>query len=376
VPQEHERWQPKLVASAEPGQAAVPPLVEAVLSAPGQPLDTAARDFMEPRFGHDFSRVRVHTDELAARSAEAVAAKAYTVGPHVVFGMGRHAPATRDGQRLLAHELVHVLQQSASGPAPGWVLARQSAPTKPPAAPAKSPAAPAKPPAAPAKPPFHPGVMHNHKPSGKWAEVQDNPDSGFLENRVCAHSTPEEVIELAAFAELQGKWIALDHPRWYFYKGSGADFVENSNLELMLRHDSGIQAVLNNVIPTNRKSGTFTHHLKIEQPDYDDQDFRFAFGAIDQLDFEVDFDAGTIHAWFQDRYEWHPVYPFYSHFSDDDHRDTNCVHAAAVELKSGTARDYWMIGEATIQLQALQSTPERQTLQSPLLPLWTGIFSL
>jgi Domain of unknown function (DUF4157) len=61
--------------------------------------------------GHDFSRVRVHTDAHAAASASAVGARAYTVGDHIVFGAGRFSPATPTGRRLLAHELTHVLQQ-------------------------------------------------------------------------------------------------------------------------------------------------------------------------------------------------------------------------------------------------------------------------
>src|SRR5689334_12553794 len=64
--------------------ASVPPIVHDVLRAPGQPLDTATRAFMEPRFGHDFSRVRVHTDSPAAESARAVEALAYTVGQDIV----------------------------------------------------------------------------------------------------------------------------------------------------------------------------------------------------------------------------------------------------------------------------------------------------
>jgi hypothetical protein len=94
---------------------AVPFTVHEALAAPGQPLDPATRALMERRLGPDFSRVRVHTDQLAARSAEAVAAQAYTVGYDVVFGTGRYAPATRDGQRLLAHELAHVRRQEWSG---------------------------------------------------------------------------------------------------------------------------------------------------------------------------------------------------------------------------------------------------------------------
>ena len=89
-----------------------PPIVHEVLRSPGQPLDTSTRAFMEPRFGHDFSRVRVHTDGSAAESARAVNALAYTVGSDVVFGAGQYTPQTRDGQSLIAHELTHVLQQA------------------------------------------------------------------------------------------------------------------------------------------------------------------------------------------------------------------------------------------------------------------------
>jgi hypothetical protein len=89
----------------------VPPIVHDVLSSPGQPLDAGTRAFMEPRFGFDFSRVRVHTDARAAGSAQAVNALAYTVGHNVVFGTGQYAPGTNEGRRLLAHELTHVVQQ-------------------------------------------------------------------------------------------------------------------------------------------------------------------------------------------------------------------------------------------------------------------------
>lgn len=93
------------------GSATAPPIVHEVLSSPGQPLDAGTRAFMEPRFGHDFSQVRVHTDARAAESARAVNALAYTVGRDLVFGARQHAPATNEGRLLIAHELTHVLQQ-------------------------------------------------------------------------------------------------------------------------------------------------------------------------------------------------------------------------------------------------------------------------
>ena len=91
--------------------AIAPPIVQDVLRAPGQPLDASTRAFMEPRFGHDFSGVRVHSDAQAAESARAVNALAYTVGPHIAFGTGQYAPGTSAGQKLLAHELTHTIQQ-------------------------------------------------------------------------------------------------------------------------------------------------------------------------------------------------------------------------------------------------------------------------
>jgi hypothetical protein len=89
----------------------VPSIVHEVLRSPGQPLDSETRAFMEPRFGHDFSQVRVHTDSLAAESARAVDALAYTVGRDLVFNAGLYQPATPTGRNLLAHELTHVIQQ-------------------------------------------------------------------------------------------------------------------------------------------------------------------------------------------------------------------------------------------------------------------------
>ncbi|MDB5034896.1 MAG: hypothetical protein JWQ98_2137 [Chlorobi bacterium] len=73
-----------------------------------------ATDFGD-RLGHDFSGVRIHSDDAAATSARAMSARAYTVGTDIVFGAGEWTPGTSDGRRLLAHELVHVVQQSRGG---------------------------------------------------------------------------------------------------------------------------------------------------------------------------------------------------------------------------------------------------------------------
>ncbi len=113
LPVESETLQ-RSPAAPEQAMNEVPSIVQEVLSSSGQPLDADVQAYMEPRFGHDFSRVRVHTDERAVDSARAVEALAYTVGSDVVFGAGQYAPETSGGKKLIAHELAHVVQQSGN----------------------------------------------------------------------------------------------------------------------------------------------------------------------------------------------------------------------------------------------------------------------
>ena len=94
------------------GPESAPPIVHDVLNSPGQPLDADTRAFFEPRFGRDFTHVRVHADARAAESAQSVGARAYATGRHVVFNHGQYAPGSGAGMRLLAHELTHVTQQN------------------------------------------------------------------------------------------------------------------------------------------------------------------------------------------------------------------------------------------------------------------------
>ena len=113
-------------AASESAGSEAPAIVGDVLKTPGQPLAESARRALEPRFGYDFSRIRVHDGPEAAESASAVKAAAYTVGNHIVFGPGRYAPGTNEGDRLLAHELTHTIQQTG-GVWPGRNLARGEA---------------------------------------------------------------------------------------------------------------------------------------------------------------------------------------------------------------------------------------------------------
>jgi hypothetical protein len=109
----HESDHQQIVRSAASEQPIeAPPIVHDVLRSPGQPLDPSTRTLMESHFGHDFSQVRVHADEQASDSAQAVNARAYAVGRHVAFASNEYAPGSIEGQRLLAHELAHVVQQS------------------------------------------------------------------------------------------------------------------------------------------------------------------------------------------------------------------------------------------------------------------------
>ncbi|MGH9606624.1 MAG: DUF4157 domain-containing protein [Terracidiphilus sp.] len=122
-----EKLQLKARSSVVPMEA--PPIVHQVLRSSGQPLDAAARAFFEPRFGADFSHVRIHTDDRAADSARRVTAQAYTVGAQIAFDSGLYAPRSDGGLRLLAHELAHVVQQTGqSGVATDPLLRRAPRP--------------------------------------------------------------------------------------------------------------------------------------------------------------------------------------------------------------------------------------------------------
>jgi hypothetical protein len=120
----------------------VPKIVGEVLSSPGHPLDHSTSAFMGERFGHDFSKVKVHNDSRATASAASVNALAFTSGDHIVFGAGQYAPETCSGRSLLAHELTHVVQQDAAQHA---LVQRQPARTNQPVPPPAAQSTPAVP---------------------------------------------------------------------------------------------------------------------------------------------------------------------------------------------------------------------------------------
>jgi hypothetical protein len=115
---EHESESGKTLHRKQNGAAPAeaPPIVHQVLRSPGQPLDASSRAFFEPRFGYDFSHVRVHSDSQAAESARAINARAYASGPHMVFGSGQLDAGSTQSRKLLAHELSHIVQQGHGKP--------------------------------------------------------------------------------------------------------------------------------------------------------------------------------------------------------------------------------------------------------------------
>src|SRR5678815_4146517 len=108
--EEHQVQRKPLDAAASP--SGVDGHVGTALASGGQPLSSSMRAFMEPRFGRDFSTVRVHAGQAASHAAAALGARAFTIGRNIVFGASEYAPETAAGQRLVAHELAHVVQQS------------------------------------------------------------------------------------------------------------------------------------------------------------------------------------------------------------------------------------------------------------------------
>ncbi len=129
VEEEEENLQAKGIAGRSPQISA--PIQSQInsLRGGGWPLSESERAFYEPRFGYDFSGVRLHTDSRAAEVARALNAHAFTVGRDMVFGTGQFAPGTDSGKRLLAHELTHVVQRAKS--LQRYIIHRQMSPVAP-----------------------------------------------------------------------------------------------------------------------------------------------------------------------------------------------------------------------------------------------------
>jgi hypothetical protein len=201
---------------------------------PGQPLDPATRSFFEPRFAQNFGHVRVHTDARSAQSAKALSALAYTRGSNIVFGAGQYSPASPAGQRLLAHELTHVVQQGEGAQEPG-LIQRAPDPAVPAAPPAAAPAPPAVAPATPAVAPdaqirqwldlhqFAPPVKQPEKPEDERHVLLNGEDmtiSSAVQLAVAALQQPPELVS-SVITALLAKPIATS--------ASGLPFIGPNN---------------------------------------------------------------------------------------------------------------------------------------------------
>ncbi len=111
--EEEKTFQSKACSHQSPNPSSKPKKPIAALQGGGQPLPQSEQAFFEPRFGADFSQVRVHADRQAAETARAVNARAFTLGQDIVFGAGEYKPTASGGRKLLAHELAHVVQQGS-----------------------------------------------------------------------------------------------------------------------------------------------------------------------------------------------------------------------------------------------------------------------
>ena len=98
-------------ASGEQEEGNASPVHDVIGKGGGSSLDAGVRDQMESKMGHDFSDVKVHTGSEAANASKSVQAQAFTVGNEIVFNEGKYNPGSPDGQRTIAHELTHVVQQ-------------------------------------------------------------------------------------------------------------------------------------------------------------------------------------------------------------------------------------------------------------------------
>jgi len=211
----------------------------------------------------------------------------------------------------------------------------------------------------PSAPPFNPPQPHNHPPCGQWSTIQADPHSSdkLVAQGCSGCDTPKCVLDTAKFFRLQKAPLAIEHLDHYL-SGGGADFNEDINILHWLNQDANIRARLKQEIFPPGKKKRSEGHFSFEGDHVFDtsktENFALSFGQIDRVDFSVDFSDDTVRVWFQDRYEWHPVYPgLYNRLAGDKARPDNCVHAAAVEMKNQGAKDYWMKGQAVVPLSLI-----------------------
>ena len=195
--EDEKKLQRKPAHAPQTASGGAPPIVHDALRGQGQPLDAQALAFFEPRFGRDLSGVRIHTHAAAAESARAVSARAYAVGSDVVFGAGQFEPGSAAGQRLIAHELTHVLQQET-----GALALRRDftpAPAGPYSPPSPPPPAPCQIDPACSKPIAGSSWDFTHKVAAQQQEEGARQQADPA--RASAAGTARDAVAVAAFGE-------------------------------------------------------------------------------------------------------------------------------------------------------------------------------
>jgi hypothetical protein len=232
---------------------------------------------------------------------------------------------------------------------------------------------------------FSPGVEHNHQPLSSevdwYNKVCPNPNNRppddplalKLTALAATGPTPRKVINLALDEFKKDKPNAAAHLEWYLKEG-GKDFNEDNNIATWIRNDGmarrkigrlirakliaspGVDPNLGSVFGIPNLNLVVRDQFEFDREEFGNLDFRNAFGSIDKVDILADLAAGTFRVWFQDRYEFHPMYPglFLPECKDGKPRNTNFAHAAGVQMKLEGAKDYWMKGQATLPLDVLR----------------------
>lgn len=321
----------------------------------GSPLPPSVKDSMESGIGADFSRVRIHTDSRAHDLSARLNAQAFTVGSDVYFNKGKYSPESHSGKHLLAHELTHTVQQGASVQR---MIQKQDNDVWEPKGTDSEGYTFGRPP-------------HHHEPAeGNWAKIQqiskEKCDDTYLESKyltaecLCANNSPAEIMETILGTQMYFMPIAQEHLRYYM-SGKGGIYNENKNLKDLIENDDKVKQLFGNSMGGRINAGVNEGHFMIEQGHYGLQDYRYAFGGIDRVDWMYDPGTKQVMIWFKDPYDFHPYYKdIYKDLGTGDRftqgpRSTNCIHAAAVELlKSGDedtgAAIFIMRGEATFDI--------------------------
>ncbi len=156
----------------------------------GSPLPEEVRAYFEPRFGVDFSQVRTHSDLRAAETAQAINARAFTLGNDIVFGAGQYALETSDGKRLLAHELTHVVQQQ------GTI-----------------------------------NMDHIQNRHGKSELIEREPDDGGVPSSSPSTATPAPSFSHSAAAAYARTWALSTNPKFGRFDNDCTNFVSQAMLE-------------------------------------------------------------------------------------------------------------------------------------------------